>query len=733
MKNLFRVALLSSCISALFSSASVAAQSAVPPGASDGAIAVEEITVTAQKRREKLQDVPVSVTALDQESLAALNVVSVTTLQAAVPNIVVSDAFGANTVVAYIRGIGTVNSAFSSDPAVGIYVDDVYLSRSLGANTDFFDVKRVEVLRGPQGTLYGSNSPAGAIKIVTVKPDLTSGFKVKAEATAGSYNERDLNLAVNLPIVDDKTAARLVIMSRSHDGYQTNLVDGSKTDTLDNLGVRLHLLTKLTDRWDLLLSADDLRSRIVPKQFVSFYDAGSKGTVDLFNTPGFNKRDFYSKMTRYDNLDNQGFTANLHGRFEGADFRSISAYRNLTEEVNQDIAGTVLDRFAVHQRLNNNQFTQEFNLSGERGPLNWLAGAYFMREKNDFLWNVNYLQFLNPVPPSPLAPNYQLFDQIKNSWALFTQESWKVTDRLTLTGGLRWTQETKDFHVTGYSQTGQVDTGVPGVPPGTPIPGFDVRQKQTWSAPQWRLATDYKLTKDALAFVSAARGFRSGGYNGNARSLAEAIAPPFAPEFVTTYEVGAKTEWFGRRLRFNPTYFQSVYKDQQLAFLNTGGAFGTSTADSKISGWEFETLLTPVKGLKLFANLGTLRGEITSTNSPPPFLFAPDPKYNYTVGFDYTRPAGNGMNWFVGANNFKTASYNLANNHDPLRVIPAHSNLGARVGLASDNGRWKLELIGNNLRNAYWPVYVFDIPSLGAQVRAPNNPRTVFLKLTLNY
>ena len=168
MKNLFRVALLLSCISGLFSSDPVAAQSAVPPGASDGAIAVEEITVTAQKRREKLQDVPVSVTALNPESLAALNVTSVTSLQAAVPNIILSDAFGANTLVAYIRGIGTVNSVFTSDPAVGIYVDDVYLSRSYGANTDFFDLERVEVLRGPQGTLYGSNSPAGAIKIITV-------------------------------------------------------------------------------------------------------------------------------------------------------------------------------------------------------------------------------------------------------------------------------------------------------------------------------------------------------------------------------------------------------------------------------------------------------------------------------------------------------------------------------------------------------------------------------------
>lgn len=731
MRNMFRVTVLSACIGAMFSSVPAVAQTAKP---SDGDGAVAVIVVTAQKRKEKLQEVPMSVTAMNQESLEALNIVSVTSLQAAIPNIIVSDAFGANTVVGYLRGIGTVNAVFSQDPAVGIYVDDVYLSRSLGANSNFFDIERVEVLRGPQGTLYGSNSPAGAIRIVTAKPDLTAGYEFKAEASAGSYNARGLNLSANLPLVADKTAARFVIMSNRRDGYQTSLADGSKADNVDNLSFRLHLLTKLSDRWDLLLSADNLRSRSIPRQGVSFY-AGAPGTVDLFDTPGFNKRDFYSEMperSRYDNLDTHGYTANIHGQLGGADFRSITAYRDLTEEINGDVDGTILNRFSAHQKLKNSQVTQEFNLSGERGALNWMVGAFFVHEKNDFLWHVNFLQYLplSFLAPRGLAPGYQLFDQTKNSWALFTQESWKATDRLTLTGGLRWTQETKDFHVVGYNQTTYTDVGIP---PGTPIPGFDLKPSKTWSAPQWRAALDYKLTKDALAFASATRGFRSGGYNGGARSIAEASAAPFNPEFATTYEIGAKTEWLNRTLRFNPTYFQTNYKDQQLAFLNTGGAFGTSTADSKISGWEFEILMTPAKGLKLFANLGTLKGEITKTNAAPPFMFAPDPKYTYSFGFDYKRSAGNGLNWFLGANNFKTASYNISNAHDPFRTIPAYSNLGARVGLGSDNGRWKLELIGNNLRNDYWPGWVFNIPALGTQERTPNAPRTVDLKLTFNY
>src|SRR2546421_2050048 len=203
--KLARTALLSSCISALFSSIPAGAQAPAPGTAS---ATIPAMTVTAQKRTEALQDVPLSVTALSPETLDLLGITNVNELQAAVPNILFLNVGSSNTVTAYIRGIGTANAVFTQDPAIGIYVDDVYLTRSLGANRDFFDVERIEVLRGPQGTLYGSNSPAGAIKIVTVKPSLTK-FQAKGEIRAGNYNERDVDVAVNVPIRADRLAARV--------------------------------------------------------------------------------------------------------------------------------------------------------------------------------------------------------------------------------------------------------------------------------------------------------------------------------------------------------------------------------------------------------------------------------------------------------------------------------------------------------------------------------------------
>ncbi|TMG80454.1 MAG: TonB-dependent receptor [Betaproteobacteria bacterium] len=650
--KLARTTLLSTCISALFSANPAAAQ--VPaPGAATATIPA--ITVTAQKRTELLQDVPISETVLTPETLDLLNITNVNALQAAVPNILFLNVGSSNTVTAYIRGIGTANAVFSQDPAIGLYVDDVYLTRSLGANRYFFYVERIDVLRGPQGTLYGSNSPAGAIKIVTVKPSLTKGFQFKGEVGYGKYNEREADVALNIPIVENRMAARLVVVT-----------------------------------------GDTTRNRDIPTNGVSFLTTPAGG--DAFNTPGFNKRDFFSEIShRYDNVDNHGITVNLHGRLPWGDFRSISAYRKLEEKLNQDVDATILNRFTAHQELDNKQFTQEFNLGGDMGPVNWLVGAYYIHEKNNFLWDVNFLQYLptSVQAANGLLPNFQLFDQVKEGWAVFTQETWKVTDRLNLTGGVRWTHESKDFHAVGFRETAPVTEGTP---PGTPLPGFDVRQEKSWSAPQWRVAADYALTPDALVFASAARGFRSGGFNGGARSLAEAVAPPFDPEFATTYELGAKTEWFQRRLRAN-------------------------------AGFEFELLARPIAGLTLMANLATLTG---STNSLAT-QFAPNPKYQYTLAADYTQPVGYGLVGFIGANYFHTARYEGSATHDPLRAVPAHSNLGARIGVGSDNGRWRFEVIGNNLENNYYPLFSFNIPPLMTQVRFPNEPLTVMARLTVNF
>jgi iron complex outermembrane receptor protein len=230
-------------------------------------------------------------------------------------------------------------------------------------------------------------------------------------------------------------------------------------------------------------------------------------------------------------------------------------------------------------------------------------------------------------------------------------------------------------------------------------------------------------------FASAARGFRSGGFNGGARSLPEAVAPAFDPEFVTTYELGVKSEWFARRLQANLTAFYSDYKDQQVAFLNTGGAFGTSTVDSKIHGFELETIARPLPGLTLIANGSTLIGSTSSLATQ----FAPGAHWQYTLAADYEHPIGWGLNGFAGVNYYRTARTEGAATHDPLRAIPEYGNLGAHIGVADPKRRWRFEVLGNNLEDNYYPLFSFNIPPLGTQVRFPNVPRTVLARFSVSF
>lgn len=683
---------------------------------------VQVVVITAEKRLTRMQETPVTVTALTEEALAAANITSVAMLQNAVPNVLIGNPLGQGVLLAYIRGIGTANPVFSQDPAVSVYIDDVYLTRSLGANMDFFDIERVEVLRGPQGTLFGANSPAGAIRVSTIKPDLGEGFAMRGQAIFGSFNERGINLAANVPLIDNRLAARLVVQGGSRDGVQTNLADGSKAGTRDFSAVRLHLLGKVNDRWSVLLSANDFDNKVVPLSGVNFRAADGS---DLFLIPGYDKRNFSSEMkVRYDNTQSSGVTVDVTGNLGWADFRSITARRKLGFEARSDGDATTNALFDNTQNLDNEQLTQEFNLSGQQGRWRWLLGAYAIDEKSDFAWHVRVLgSVVNP--PLGVAPGFQVFDQHKKSWSVFTHQSVALTDRFTLSGALRWTTESKDFHVVGYTPTAVVDYGMP---PGVPQAGFDLRQKKTWSAPQWRVAADQKFTRDVFGFASVSRGFRSGGFNGGARSIAEASAPAFNPEFVTTYELGLKTDWLARTLRLNATVFYSDYKDQQVAFLSDGVRFGTNTMNTKISGLELESVWQPTRGVRLFANASTLDGKTDSST----FHFVPNAKYQYAAGVDFNGQAGPVMNWFFGVNYFRTASYNVSTALDPMRQVDGYGNLGARAGLASSDGKWKLELVGANLLDDYWPVFSFNIPRLFT-VRTPNQPRTISLKLSFSH
>ncbi|KCZ93470.1 TonB-dependent receptor [Hyphomonas johnsonii] len=683
------------------------------------------ITVTAERRAESIQSVPIAVTALDAAALDARQIAEVQSLKSIVPNIVIEDAPGSGTSVKlFLRGVGTDNPVFSGDGAVGVYIDDVFIARALGANFDLYDVDRVEVLRGPQGTLYGRNSSGGALKIQTADPVMNETL-VKAEVAAGNIGQIEAKAAFNLPVVEDKLAARVSLFSSSHDPIQENILDGSGAFDKSTQGGRAKLLWTASPDVRVVLAADFVRERSLPGEGVSFRDEDLNfdGIVD-YSYDG-SLYTYYSGLSNpYQSVDNSGLTAHVDWDLSGGmKFTSISAYRELDFGVRADSDGTVAARFEPNQRLENQTFSQEFNLSGGGDRFNWLGGLYYFQEQNDFLWDLTV--FGNLGSPQ----NFQLFDQSTEAWAVFGQATFDVTDKLSVTGGLRYTEETKDFHADGFDKTGPA-VAEGGTPTGTPAFTFD--DSKDFGNTSYRASADYAFTENILGYVSYSTGYRSGGFNGGARTLAQVAAPPFDDETVDTAEIGMKSDWANGRLRFNATYFSSDFKNLQEASLQ-GGGFATLNSDAEISGFEIEASALLTDDFRVGFQGGTLDSEIKQNGNRAKYT----PEFAYSVTADYNRSLANGGEFFASASAAHEDTYFPGIDNDPVREVPAHTIVDARIGYKLPGGQWEVELAGKNLFEEEYPTHSFNInlppppagPGRLTTIMYPNRPRMVVLRV----
>lgn len=686
------------------------------------------VTVTAERRAETAQSVPVAVTALDSEALQSRQIVDVQSLKSVVPNVVIEDVpGGSSSIKLFLRGVGTDNPVFSGDGAVGVYIDDVFIARAIGANFDLYDIDRVEVLRGPQGTLYGRNSSAGALKIQTADPVLDEDV-MKAEFGVGNNGQIEAKAAVNAPLVDDKLAARLSVFSSSHDPLQTNLVDGSEAYDKNIHGGRAKLLWAAAPTVDVLLSADFVRERALPNVAVSFRDED----LDFDGEPEYR---FDGDLLTYESalsdifqdIDNFGLSAKVNWALsDTVELTSITAYRDLFFQIRDDVDGTVASRFEPNQRLDNSTFSQEFNLSGGTDRFDWVTGLYYFEEESDFLWDLTV--FANLGAPQ----NFQFFNQKTEAYALFGQATFDLTDRLSLTGGLRYTEETKDFSAEGY-----IETGPQPVRGGDPVGTLDwtFADDITFDNVSYRLAADFALTDQALVYASYSTGYRSGGFNGGARSLAEVSAPPFAEETVDTAEIGLKSDWADGRLRFNATYFVSDFQDLQEASLRAGG-FATETSDAEINGVEIEAQALVTDGFVLGLQAGTLDGEVDGTGQEVKYT----PDLTYTLTADWTQPLANGGELFASASYAYEDEYFINVENQPEVAVPEHEIVDARIGYRLPGGRWEIELAARNLFDEAYPTHGFFInlpaPPAGpgplSTISFPNKPQMVIARVRLN-
>ena len=708
---------------------------------------VEEIIVTARKREEPLQKTPVSITAFTQEQLEKPGLNDVGDVSRFAPNVIIDRGAGNtggtfNSQV-FIRGVGQVDFLFSSDPGVGVYVDEVYLPRVVGSVMDVMDIERIEVLRGPQGTLYGKNTIGGALNITSQRPG--DKFGVVADLTTGSRSRLDAKLSLDLPMIKDQLTARFTLSSRKQDGYVKRVNQpGHDTGDVNSDGARGLLHWTPGGGWDVLIEGDytrrreqaianellDVRATDPVLSLWNFLVAPTYGPGSVYDgrfiTHG---RDSQGTGPNLSDLDMWGTSFNVSKEFsDSLKLKLITAYRNEDAQFGQDQDHSPYRYLETTNDNTHDAFSEELQVNGTNfsDRLDWVAGAFFMHENAKDQFNVvlggglyDALEALPaailplapgvtcPPPPGVFAPcaggpgnpvnvslDYDLtiFDHIDiDSYAGYAQGTFKFTDKLSATFGGRYTSEHKRFTTMLVRNA----SGVVSVP--------EHAIAHTWDAFTPRLGFEYQATPDLMAYVSASRGFKSGGFNGRALSLAEIDS--FDPEYIKSYEAGVKSQWFDRHLLLNLAAFYNDYSDIQLTSIRSVQglivAVTENAGQARIQGLELEMVAQPVKPFTIRAGIGYTDARYTELDPGATVTLdtklVKTPKLTANLVADYEFGLGNAGSLTVGGDLSYRSSYFMDPNNTPLFEQSGYGLFGAHVGYLSSDKHWAVTAFGTNL------------------------------------
>ena len=591
-------------------------QSVARPPAPEPANAgsVTEVVVTARRTAENLQRVPVAISAFSGRQLDNIGATDATSLQGLVPNLnIVQGRGSADSANIYIRGLGQPDALQTFDPAVGIYLDDVYLSRIRGVLFNLFDLDRVEVLRGPQGTLYGKNTIGGAIRYITRKP--SDDPYAEISIGAGDYGQYEVKATVMGPVAPT-LALGASFYASGHDDFVHDSITGRGYNNEDNKAGRLQAAWTPTSNFRMDLSfdytqehphmdvgqetADVVQTNILPPPGLGpttvLYPGSTQGPKTWNYTAPIS-----NGLSNRQPLNHAGFSAVETWKLDDDfTFKSITAYRHLVYDDSIDIDATPYQLGDVIVGVTQRQISQEFQLNYEHGPIKAVGGLFYMREHVDSTqWAYGsdlYTLFGGPYP----ATRFIQDDQNTNSFAGYLNATYSITTDLRLTAGVRYTNEKKDYYRT---------TNVNGTDPFT----FDAEKAWTNISPA--ASIDYQVRPNILTYAKFSEGFQSGGFNGRANTPGEQL--PYNPETVYTYEVGAKSQWLDRKLTANLALFYNDYRDFQASVTrafpdpiptNPPDIVQTVLNAGKLrtDGAEVELAYRPIRPLSIDANFGYL-------------------------------------------------------------------------------------------------------------------------------
>lgn len=735
---------------------------------------IETIMVTAQKREQSLQDVPIVVTALSEHLLQDTGVSDIKDLQVLTPGLIVVSSSNESTTMARIRGIGTFSENVGLESSVGVVIDGVYRPRNGVAFGDLGELERIEVLKGPQGTLFGKNTSAGVINVMSKRPSFD--FESQLELTGGNHGVKEGSASINGPLTKS-LAGRLYVAARERDGFlDVSTGEGPRTETEDNdrnmKTARGQLLLQPSEAVDIRLIGDyterdehccaavqTITGPRGPLVDSLATDAGVMNPADPF------ARDAFTNRSTRQQVDDMGIAAEINWRLKalgGATVTSITAWRDWESMAGQD---TDISSADIIYRDDDGDFasafeqlSEEVRLAGEAGRLNWLVGAFYASEDltshngqiygNDFrayFAGVSSPAVINSLPANAYPANLgsrDLYEQEASTWALFTNNNIRLTDALELTLGARYTNESKDLDTQYRNDHGGV--GCAALRARTLPAGFyslgcaafadpvfnSVDTRQSIDESEWsgtaKLA--YRFTDQAMAYASYARGYKAGGFNLDRERLG---TPPFAtptsvivdsdtsfdPEIADSYELGVKTQWLDSSLLLNATAFYQEYSGYQLNAFNGVSLVVSSIPKVTSEGVDADFVwFTPLEQLSLQGGVTYADTKYGDFVPPPSAPLLPNnqmsfaPQWSGSLSVTFEQPIGSHWIWRTNVGAKYTSEYNAGSDLNPVKNQDALTLLNARTGFGAADQRWMVEAWAQNLTDENYYQIVFDQP-----------------------
>lgn len=721
--------------------------------------AIEEIIVTARRRAETLQGVPGSVSAFSESRIAELQADTMRGLQYSVPNFYFDRGDASNAVI-FLRGIGQNDSLAFVEPGVAVYVDDVYIARTQAAFLELFDVERVEVLRGPQGTLYGRNSPGGAVKLITRQP--TDEFDAYLEAGAGRFNLYSIKGRVSGPIGGDMLKGKLAFSLGHRDGFSRNEFTGGRDGDTKFVAWRSSLLYEPSEDVRVSFSfdgkvdrPDTSRSPVRETPLQAFPDPVNDPFTSVIFEPNEDNFVVNTKANGLSDMTSYGFT--LKVEWDVSDEWSlefISSYREFEFDLVLDADGSPLSVLDISLFQDQEQFTEEFRVSYDAGSgFEFTGGVFYFHDFDRTLSGFDdpaaaffgFPIIIFGVPSSGYGETLQE----TNSYAVFGDATISLTDRLSLEVGMRYTYDKKDAERRiefFFDPSLVLSEDFPPFLSGVGVPGPALQDEKSFDAFTPRIVLSYDATEDIMISGSVSRGFKSGGFPG--RAFTGIAFTPFEPESVWAFEGGVKSSWYDGRLVANIAYFYNRYRNLQVNGFGQDPATGqfvslfTNAAAARIQGAELDLSARPLEALTINATVGFLDAEYkefdTLVNGVITDVSGRDlvnsPKWNASLGATYQQTLSNGLVVSLHADAAYRGDAAIEITDSPNLSEDSYVILNAFVSIKTEGGHWEFRVGGTNLTDQETRVQGFNISEFsGVETSFFAPPRLYDFRLIYRY